>query len=218
LASDSAPRQPDHRVRIVFSKDSQARFLSHLDLLATLEYAVRRARLPVALSAGFNPRPRLALAAPLPVGYLGEREILDLVLREPYPTDKVQRALQSALPTGLTIHSITIVENAAASHITSLTYRIALPAPVPDIENRIQSLLARPNLPIDDTHDGKVRHRDLRPLLLSLEPMNEHSLHLTVAHRPDAGTIRPEQILNLMDLPTDGALIIRERINLETGS
>ena len=53
----SASESNVQKLTVTFRKGEDARFLSHLDLTATLEYAVRRARLPVALSEGFSPRP-----------------------------------------------------------------------------------------------------------------------------------------------------------------
>ena len=70
------------RYLLTFRKHEGARFLSHLDLQATLEYGMRRAGLPLELSEGFNPRPRYSLVAALPLGYVGEHELLEMTLRD----------------------------------------------------------------------------------------------------------------------------------------
>ena len=41
---------------LTFEKGETARWLGHLDILRTFERAIRRAELPIAFSAGFNPR------------------------------------------------------------------------------------------------------------------------------------------------------------------
>ena len=61
------------RWRIVFARDDDARFLSHLDAVHLWERAFRRGEIPVATSGGFSPRPRLVFAAPLPLGMLAEQ-------------------------------------------------------------------------------------------------------------------------------------------------
>jgi radical SAM-linked protein len=70
------------RVRITFTKEGATRYISHLDLARAVERALNRAGLPVAYSQGFNRRPRLSLAAALPLGYTSEAEMADVWLTE----------------------------------------------------------------------------------------------------------------------------------------
>jgi radical SAM-linked protein len=204
------------RFRIEFSKGDAARFLSHLDLMATIEYALRRARFPVELSEGFNPRPRFSLAAPLPVGYIGEREILELALREALAAENVGTRLQSALPAGLSILSVSEIpsgQKAAASRVRGATYRVEIGTPFGDIQDRIAALLDRPSIDVEELREQTMRWRDIRPLILSLAPAGPLALRLAVCLGAE-GTVRPEQILQLLAIPATGARIIRERIEL----
>lgn len=204
------------RIQLIFRKDGPARFLSHLDLMATLEYAVRRANLPVSLSEGFNPRPRLSAASPLSLGYVGEAEILEIVLRERVESQKLLERLQVALPEGITLVSAGEQPPAtkpAASRLESATYRIELDAPAPDLSRRIGALLSRDSVVVEDERDGKVRTRDVRPLILSLEEIDQRRLRVTLRFDP-AGSIRPEQVLGLLGISPDGATFVRERIVL----
>src|SRR5947209_15498059 len=151
------------RLHVVFRKGEEARFLSHLDLLATLEYAMRRVRLPLALAEGFNPRPRMSLALPLPVGYLGEREILEITLREDRAPTEVGAALSAALPRGLEIVSVEETDaqrRHVASRLKEAVYRIDLPAGVPDLADRVTGLLARERIEVEEPRDSGTRHRD----------------------------------------------------------
>src|SRR5947209_6759657 len=104
-SSGTSASASDMRTRylIVFSKSGGARFLSHLDLQATLEYGMRRAELPVQLSEGFNPRPKYSLVTALPLSYAGEQELLELTLREDVPAEQVAIALGRSLPEGITV-------------------------------------------------------------------------------------------------------------------
>jgi radical SAM-linked protein len=204
------------RLCILFAKGDLARFLSHLDLMATFEYAARRAGLPVELSEGFNPRPRMAAAAPLALGYLGEEEILEIVLREPLPLTEVRDRLQATTPPGISILAAEEMppgRKSAASRLQSAIYRVDLPGPVPDLAARVERLLRSARLEVEEPHRDRVRRRDLRPLLLSLTALDANALRLAV--RLDGeGTIRPEQILALMSIPAGGARIVREKIAL----
>ena len=55
-----------------YRKGNPVRWISHLDLKRTLERAMRRAQLPLALSQGHNPHPRISFGPPLPLGATGK--------------------------------------------------------------------------------------------------------------------------------------------------
>ncbi|MGL1710496.1 TIGR03936 family radical SAM-associated protein, partial [Vibrio parahaemolyticus] len=63
------------RIRFKFTKLGELRFISHLDLQHLLARAARRAMLNIAYTKGFNPAPRLNLAAPLALFQESESEI-----------------------------------------------------------------------------------------------------------------------------------------------
>ncbi len=67
------------RLRIRFSRGEEVKFISHLDLMRMWQRVMQRADIPLAYSEGFNPHPRLALAAPLPVGVTAQSELMDIV-------------------------------------------------------------------------------------------------------------------------------------------
>ena len=50
------------RYLIKFTKEANIKFISHLDLMRTIQRIVRRAELPVEYSKGFNPHMSLSLA------------------------------------------------------------------------------------------------------------------------------------------------------------
>lgn len=207
------------RVQVLFRKGEGARFLSHLDLMATLEFALRRAQLPFELSEGFNPRPRMALAAPLALGHIGEREVLEITLREHVDPAALREQLQSALPPGITIHSASEVPadgKSAAARVRSSRYRIELREPVTDLAGRVTHLLDHDSLEVEEEREGGRRRRDLRPLILSLEVPQQDVLILTVAIEHQ-GSVRPEQVLDLLGLPRDGVAITRESIEIAPG-
>ena len=71
------------RLRVTFSKGGPLVYTSHLDLARVWERALRRAGVGLVYSGGFNPRPKLQLAAALPLGHTAEAELLDVWLEEP---------------------------------------------------------------------------------------------------------------------------------------
>jgi radical SAM-linked protein len=47
-------------IRVQFFKKDTAKYISHLDLIRTVQRSVRRADIPVEYSKGFNPHSKIA--------------------------------------------------------------------------------------------------------------------------------------------------------------
>ncbi|MEG0297104.1 MAG: TIGR03936 family radical SAM-associated protein [Clostridium sp.] len=88
------------RYVIKFTKGEGIRFISHLDLMRTIQRVIRRSGIDIDYSKGFNPHMALALAQPLSVGVYSDGDYLDIVLRhEMDPTELVEALNNSAPPT-----------------------------------------------------------------------------------------------------------------------
>lgn len=68
------------RIRIKYIKGEQVKYISHLDILRTLNRVLKRAELPVAYSQGYNPHPLVSFGLPLSVGVTSEAEYADIDL------------------------------------------------------------------------------------------------------------------------------------------
>jgi radical SAM-linked protein len=218
-----------HRFRITFAKGDSIKYSSHLDLARMWERSLRRARVPLAYSQGFNPRPKLQLAAALPLGYTGEAELLDIWLERPMPVGDFARALVTVLPAGLTAKQVVEVEPkgpALQTQVASAEYRVTVerhPDPASDwdgtpeqVEARIAQMLAKKELP----HERRGRQYDLRPLIeqLWLEGAiaGEVVLGMQLAARESA-TARPEAVIEVLDLKTAFARYHRRRLMTREG-
>lgn len=98
---------PDGRwTTAVFSlrRTGGAAYLSHLDVMGVLERAFLRSGAPVRYSQGFNPKPRLQFAHPLPLGVASEDDVASIDLAGSFP-DLAER-LRAALPAGFTLTRI----------------------------------------------------------------------------------------------------------------
>ena len=91
------------KIRLRFEKTGQARYISHLDLMRTLQRAFARAGLPMAYSEGFNPHPYLSVARPLPVGVSSVCELLDMGLAQPEDLKTLPGRVSDVLPYGLRV-------------------------------------------------------------------------------------------------------------------
>jgi len=67
-------------VRLIFEKRSRARFVSHLDMNRLMILLIRKAKIDIWYTEGFNPHPYINFALPLPLGYEGLGEVMDIKL------------------------------------------------------------------------------------------------------------------------------------------
>jgi len=86
-----------------FAVGGDLRFLSHHDMVRLMERAVARAELPVEFSGGFNPRPRISLVLPRPVGVASRCELMLLKLTATLTAEELTHRLSEQLPTGLSV-------------------------------------------------------------------------------------------------------------------
>ncbi len=91
------------RVRIKHAKVNKLAFLSHLDLVATMQKALRRTGLPFVLTKGFNPRPKIAYGQPVAVGTASLAEYFDLYLDKPLEEKEIVEGFHRVLPKELRV-------------------------------------------------------------------------------------------------------------------
>jgi radical SAM-linked protein len=131
---DGPPPDPAvQRLRLRYAKRGRLRFSSHRDFQRALERALRRARVPMAYSAGFSPHPKISYANAAPTGAASEAEYVELAVTTRCDPILLRQALDAALPTGLDV--LEVVEagpGALADRLQASVWQIELPAVSPD--------------------------------------------------------------------------------------
>jgi len=208
------------RYRIVFSKTEAMRFTGHLDLILTWERTFRRAALPLAYSEGFNPRPVINLASPLPLGFISSSEIGDFWLSECIKKEEVQKSLESSLPPGLIIHNVKEIIQIHGLKLPGLVERseftVSLYKEYPDLEFKIDTLLQSSKI----VRTRKGKEYDLRPLIHNItfgkgQEDYPSLMDISLFSLP-TGTGRPDEVLAALDIPHHEALICRTAIVLNS--
>jgi radical SAM-linked protein len=92
-----------YKINFVFSKKGAARYIGHLDLMRLLMRAMRRAGLPLKMSEGFSPHPKLSFKRALKLGLESENEEASVLLRLPVDAEEFKNKLQGKLPPGIEI-------------------------------------------------------------------------------------------------------------------
>ena len=90
-----------HRLR--FKKESRAIYLSHLDLMRTMQRVFVRAGVKIRHTEGFNPHPYISVAMPLSVGVESFTEFLDFELVDDTPLLTLAERLTENMPRGITV-------------------------------------------------------------------------------------------------------------------
>ncbi len=209
-----------HRLRVVFTKTGPLQYTSHLDLVRVWERTLRRAGLPVAYTQGFNPRVRMQLAAALPLGHVGEAELMDIWLTEIISPAHFQARIAPVSPEGLHVQEVFPVPldaKALPPQVVSAEYRVWVPSdtvPSHTLAQAVARLLAAPEWPAE----RRGRSYDLRPLIERLtlgEKADEwQALNMCLAARPGA-TARPEAVVEALGLNSMHARYNRRRLILQ---
>jgi len=91
------------KLRLRFQKTGRAIYISHLDLMHTMQRAFSRAGYALKYSEGFNPHPQISIALPLSVGAASLCEIMDFKLKEDPILSELPEKLTAVLPEGITV-------------------------------------------------------------------------------------------------------------------
>ena len=174
-AAPVAPPAAYRRLRLVYEKKGDRRYLSHLAMMQFLERILRKSGLLFKYSAGFHPRIKMASLPPLPVGAEGLAEAIEVHVAGDLTAAEVLAALNRALA-GFGFREARYVEDDRSFHrsLQSVSYRFSWPGPAPcreDIEallaegDRCRFSAAGVDLEMDFAHQGQERFARVYRLL-----------------------------------------------------
>lgn len=209
---------PSPKVRLRFAKRGDLRLVSHHDLMRCLERMARRAELPLALSQGFNPRPKIAFALALALGIEGHHEVVEMELADPLEPAEVLRRLAAVSPPGLEWLEAEINAPGKPAQAREVAYELPVPADRLDaLRDSLTAFLASERWPYTRHRAERTTEIDLRPFVLDAAvdpdgPIVRFRLQMT-----PGGSARPEEVveaLGLRDLMDRGAVLARTGMEL----
>ncbi|MFR1234189.1 MAG: TIGR03936 family radical SAM-associated protein [Evtepia gabavorous] len=89
--------------RILFAKYGTAKYISHLDLMHTMERAFLRAGIAIRHTTGFHPHPYVSIPLPLPLGFSSQCEIMEFGLVSGSTMEALPAQMNRVLPAGIEI-------------------------------------------------------------------------------------------------------------------
>jgi radical SAM-linked protein len=169
--------------------------------------AFRRALLPLAVSRGKTPRPRISIPYPLPVGVESDCEILEAGLDYPIRAEDLSERLNRCLPEGVTVRAPRTLAPGERHALVGVRYAVEGDG-LPD-ESRLSEFRNSPAWKVDRRKNERLVSVDIRPYVRSLERIGDRrlELHLGVA---DGRSTRPDELLAALGL--DAHSIARLRV------
>ena len=153
--------------RMLFEKKGTAVWISHLDMMRTIQRCFRRANIRIKQTNGFSPHAFVSIALPLPVGTESVCELLDFTLETNAPLETLPAQLNQCAPAGIRF----LIAYESDRKIRDLTYlqaRVTLcydnGVPI-DAEAQIRALFTRPELLVEKKSKKGMTEIDILPML-----------------------------------------------------
>lgn len=204
------------KLRFYFSKADEVKYVGHLDMIELFDRAFRRARLPIAFSEGFNPRPKLSFAHPLAVGISSNGEIGEVELSEEMAIEDFVSRLNASLPIPIRILGAEYTEDKKSlmSLVKSADYTIKIDEDFVSSDD-IENMLNNPLIEIEKTSkSGKTSIVDIKPLIISWKWVKKEGKEFRVELATGSNeNLRPDTIVKLFG-NIEKYKIIREKINI----
>ncbi|MDR1611186.1 MAG: TIGR03936 family radical SAM-associated protein [Planctomycetota bacterium] len=178
-----------------YGKTGAAMYHSHHDLIRFWERAVRRADLPVRMTQGFNPRPRLVFPHALGVGIASLHEEVEMEFSRRIENADILDRLRYACRGVLDIRQVTTLPPVKKGR-TAKEFRYEISGWPRDVlstlTGAIDQLLAKESVCMRRGAPGAERRVDIRPYLRELRISDGKVLAKVMNSL--AGTARPDEI------------------------
>ena len=94
-------------IRVFMNKEGCVKYTSHLDMNRYMLRVLKRSKLPIWYTEGFNPHPYITFALPLSLGFESRYEVMDMkIAGDDLSNDAIKAALTAAMPVGLTVWAV----------------------------------------------------------------------------------------------------------------
>jgi len=220
-------------VLIKFRVRGALRYICHAEMLKIFQRACARAGLKIQHSQGFNPRPRLSLPLPRPVGVESDDELLCLWLNGKFnyqsPVTNYQSLimarLSEQLPEGIELLSVEVPQAKSTPQPRCVTYVLSLRPEYADyrLKATIKHLSESKNIIVErliyskqskiENRQSKIKMVNVRPFLESIE-MDDEGI-VVKCKITSAGSMRVDEILRLLEINLEELTAPIKRTNVQ---
>lgn len=188
------------RVILQFEKTGPAKYISHLDVLRAMQRALRRARVPVAYSQGFNPHMLLSFATALSLGQQSRAELLDMKLTRMVDLPQMLKDLNAAFPTGFYAPRARAADDGEpklTKRMKWASYHITTEQPC---GAQAAAFLQKERCVVEKRGKKGVREVDIRPMVRSLAWDESDGALTAMLTCCDSIALSPELLLAAMEI------------------
>lgn len=195
--------------------------MSHQEAFRVIQRALIRSGINLVFSQGFNPHPKLSLPLPKSVGLASEDEMFCVQISETQGAEKeIYETIAAQLPQGFSLVDIAIHKGRINYQPVEAEYLIKLNEnELNNVRLRISKLNgligAGEKIIIERTVDeeGNVKTVDVSKFIKSFKEAEQGVK--TVCIISNSGTIRPDEIIKLLELQPArlGTSMIRNKVN-----
>ena len=186
------------KLRLLFIKEAQAAYISHLDLMRTFQRCFPRTELEIKHTQGYHPHPIISIVLPLPVGQSSECELLDFEVTQQSDGSGIAEKLNTGMPAGIRVlkcYEVTrpVRELYALQADVTLEYDNGVPAGAAEA---IHGLLHRESLIIEKrTKRKELAEVDIAPTILDATVTEgENALHIDLKVQAQNPGLNPQLI------------------------
>lgn len=161
-------------MRFKFSRGPGLKYIAHLDVLRVFERAIKRARLPIAYSQGFNPRQKLVFGLPMSIGLTSDSEYADIEFAQDIEPRDFVEAINKGLPEDIRVKKAVMLtaKDNIMNQITAARYEINFETNEAmshfEIDSLVQDMLAKEEISVMKKSKKGPRPINIRPLIYSL--------------------------------------------------
>lgn len=112
---DQSLENKKFRLRVTYKKTGVLAYVSHLELIKSLEACIRRSGLPYCVSQGYSPHMKISFGPALAVGIESEKQIFDIYLKTYIKPNEALCALKEASKNSLEISGCKYIDNSEVS-------------------------------------------------------------------------------------------------------
>jgi radical SAM family uncharacterized protein/radical SAM-linked protein len=214
-SANTAGEQKGHyRYLVQYSRQGDISFLGHLEMLQLVFRTLRRTRLPLNYTQGFNPTPKVSFSPALAAGTESLAEFFIMDLSAPLGDSKATiKALNDNLVPGLTITKLS-QHPAKIPQKLATRYRLTLPRRISDIDRRrLAEFLEKNAYLVEKIRKNKSKQIDIRPIVTDIAVCGPSDIELTLTTAAAQPAVKPIEaltaILNLSANTAAGTKILK---------
>ncbi len=191
------------KARIKFKKEGNLRFIGHLDVMRHFQKVMRRARIPIAFTAGYNPHMIMSFASPLGIGLTSQGEYFDIELAGHISSAEAVRRMNAVTAEGMEV--ISFRQIAEEKKMTAMAIASAADYLVGCkcrengavfTQERITGFLGQQEIVVTKQTKRSEQEADIRPLIYQME-LTKEGIYLQLA-AGSAQNLKPELVMSAL--------------------